>query len=103
MYPDISGHTIIAVLAGGMLLAVVGGIATLASRYVRRETTDAATASAAAHEQASRESWRMPPLHELPPPRLTLASRVWMAVLRGYLVIAVGLVVVKIVQMMVLK
>ncbi|WP_017774227.1 NRAMP family divalent metal transporter [Paraburkholderia kururiensis] len=103
MYPDISGHTIIAVLAGGTLLAVVGGIATIGLRYVRREAVDTATASATAHEQSSRDTWRMPPLHELPPPSVTLASRVWMAVLRGYLMIAVGLVVVKIVQMMLLK
>jgi hypothetical protein len=46
-----------------------------------------------------REAWRMPPLDELPPPRLTLATRVWMGALRGYLVLAVALVVVKVVQL----
>jgi len=41
----------------------------------------------------------MPPLDQLPPPNLTLTKRIWMGVLRGYLIVAVGLVVVKIVQM----
>jgi len=41
----------------------------------------------------------MPALSELPPARLTLVSRVWMVVLRGYLVIAAGLVLLRIVQL----
>ena len=45
----------------------------------------------------------MPPLDELPPPNLTLSKRVWMGVLRGYLMLAVGLVVVKVVQMTFMK
>jgi len=40
----------------------------------------------------------MPPLAELPKPHLTLPTRVWMLVLRAYLVVAVGLVVVRVVQ-----
>jgi hypothetical protein len=38
----------------------------------------------------------MPPLHELPPARLTLRNRIWMIVLRAYLVVAAGLVLVRI-------
>lgn len=34
---------------------------------------------------------------------MTLATRIWMGVLRGYLVVAVGLVIVKVVQMMLMK
>jgi hypothetical protein len=41
----------------------------------------------------------MPPLDQLPPARLPLASRVWMIVLRGYLVIAGGLVLFRIFQL----
>jgi len=47
----------------------------------------------------TRDTWRMPALDELPPPNLTLTKRIWMGVLRGYLIVAVGLVVVKVVQM----
>ena len=45
----------------------------------------------------------MPPLDTLEPQNMTVSTRVWMAVLRGYLVIAVGLVIVKVVQMTLLK
>jgi hypothetical protein len=34
----------------------------------------------------------------LPPPNLSLAKRVWMGVLRGYLVVAVVLVAVKVIR-----
>jgi hypothetical protein len=45
----------------------------------------------------------MPPLNELPAPRLTLSSRIWMGVLRGYLIVAVCLVIAKVVQMTLLR
>jgi hypothetical protein len=41
----------------------------------------------------------MPPLTELPPARLTTLSRTWLIVLRGYLVVAAGLVLVRIGQL----
>jgi hypothetical protein len=43
----------------------------------------------------------MPPLDRLPPPRLTLMEKVWMGVLRGYLVVAGGLVLVRIAQLVI--
>jgi hypothetical protein len=46
-----------------------------------------------------RDSWRMPPLADLPPSRLTAASRLWMFVLRGYVLLAGGLVLARIVQL----
>jgi len=49
--------------------------------------------------EAERLTWRMPPLSELPRPRWSPGRRLGMLALRGYLVIAVGLVVVKIVEL----
>ena len=46
---------------------------------------------------ADRTTWRMAPLDELPPARLTVLDRTWLIVLRGYLVIAAGLVLVRII------
>jgi Mn2+/Fe2+ NRAMP family transporter len=100
MYPDITGETILEVLAGGTLLAIVGYAATLGLRKLRRETADGEVQT---YPQGARDTWRMPPLDELPAPNLTLAKRVWMGVLRGYLLLAVGLVIVKVVQMTFLK
>ncbi|PQV44232.1 NRAMP family divalent metal transporter [Paraburkholderia sp. BL21I4N1] len=100
MYPDITGETIIEVLAGGTLMAVAGYAATL---VVRKRRLDAANGMARDTEPTyakdARDTWRMPPLEDLPAPQLTMSKRVWMGVLRGYLIVAVALVIVKVVQM----
>jgi hypothetical protein len=97
MYPDITGATILEVLAGGTLLAVVAAIAMLLLRK-RGVNAWADALSTSLQQKAPRDTWRMPPLTDLPPPNLTLSKRVWMGVLRGYLIVAVALVVVKVVQ-----
>jgi hypothetical protein len=43
--------------------------------------------------------WRMPPLDQLPPAQLTPLTRIWLGVLRGYLVVAGGLVLWRIVEL----
>ena len=53
----------------------------------------------AGRNRAGRATWRMPPLDELAPARISRASRAWMMVLRGYLVLAVGMVIVRVVQL----
>ena len=94
MYPDISGETIIDVLVGGTVLAIVGYAATVLLRRA-----GAATHAHAPVDRALRDTWRMPPLDTLEPQKMTLTTRIWMGVLRGYLVIAVGLVIFKVLQM----
>ncbi|TCK36503.1 NRAMP (natural resistance-associated macrophage protein)-like metal ion transporter [Paraburkholderia sp. BL8N3] len=96
MYPDIEGKSILEVLAGGTLLAVAGYATTAGIRKLRGETADNEVRT---YPKFARDTWRMPPLGELPPPNLTLTKRVWMGVLRGYLLVAVALVIVKVVQM----
>ncbi|WP_396332329.1 NRAMP family divalent metal transporter [Burkholderia anthina] len=96
MYPDISGEAIVDVLVGGTVLAIVGYLATVLIRRHKRVVEPGV-------DRALRDTWRMPPLDTLEPQKMTVATRVWMAVLRGYLVIAVGLVIVKVVQMTLLK
>jgi hypothetical protein len=100
MYPDIAGETILEILGGGSLLAVVGYAATLVIRKLRREPADSAAERVVqTYSKDAQNSWRMPALDELPAPNLTLTKRIWMGVLRGYLLLAVALVVVKVVQM----
>ncbi|QVN21176.1 NRAMP family divalent metal transporter [Burkholderia pyrrocinia] len=96
MYPDISGEAIVDVLVGGTVLAIAGYLATVLVRRHKRVVEPAL-------DRSLRDTWRMPPLDALEPQNMTLATRIWMAVLRGYLVIAVGLVIVKVVQMTLLK
>jgi len=95
-YPDMSGKTILWVLGGGTLLAVVGYTAVVVIRKLRREPAEAVLQI---YSKEERDAWRMPPLDELPAPNLTLSKRVWMGVLRSYLVVAVVLFIVKVVQM----
>ena len=45
------------------------------------------------------DNWRMPPLSELPPAQLSVLSRIWMIVLRGYLAVAAGLVLFRILRL----
>jgi NRAMP (natural resistance-associated macrophage protein)-like metal ion transporter len=92
LYPEINGETIIAVLVGGGLAALVlyltfGGI------------RPAAEAPIEPARRSLRSTWRMPPLVELPPRQLTRLNRVWLVVLRAYLIIAAGLVLVRIVTL----
>lgn len=96
LYPDISGEAIMDVLVGGTVLAIVGYLATVLLRRNNKVVEPGI-------DRALRDTWRMPPLDSLSPQHMTLATRIWMSAMRGYLVIAVGLVVVKVVQMTLLK
>jgi hypothetical protein len=88
LFPSIGGGQILALLIAGALFALV-----------------AATAIAIVGERGKmhinrslRATWRMPPLARLAPARLTPLNRMWLIVLRAYLVLAVVLVVVRVVQ-----
>jgi len=89
LFPELGGETIVAVLVGGSLVALViyialGGI---------RPTVEGAGEPSG---QSLRNTWRMPPLRELAPRQLTSLNRVWLFVLRAYLVVAGGLVLSRI-------
>ncbi|KVD04278.1 NRAMP family divalent metal transporter [Burkholderia ubonensis] len=96
MYPDISGDAIVDVLVGGTVFAIAGYLATVLIRRNKRVIEPGV-------DRSLRDTWRMPPLDTLEPQVMTLSTRIWMGVLRGYLVIAVGLVIVKVVQMMLIR
>jgi branched-subunit amino acid transport protein len=97
VYPDLSGETIVAMLIAGASASALGYAVI---RFMqRRENIGQQQAKDNGDAVVAREQWRMPPLDMLPPPRLSFSTRVWMGALRGYLAIAVGLVIVKVVQM----
>jgi len=98
VFPDISGETIVIALGGGTLLGIAGFAAFALLRRNRGETTTEENASGSAQTRASRVTWTMPPLDQLPPPKLSLSKRLWMGVLRAYLVAAVALVAFKVIQ-----
>ncbi|MCW2286540.1 hypothetical protein M2323_004337 [Rhodoblastus acidophilus] len=91
MLPDATDEeAILAILGGGDALTLVGTLAAFALR---------GKGEAVKVEPEVRACWRMPPLHKLPPARLSRASRLWMSVLRFYLVFAGGLVLYRIVML----
>lgn len=98
LVPDVPQDALIfGVLLGG------SGVALLVAGAVwfigHRRGSSTATVADKPIEQSSRPTWRMPPLTELPPARLSLASRVWMVVLRAYLLVASGLVLLRIISL----
>jgi NRAMP (natural resistance-associated macrophage protein)-like metal ion transporter len=95
LYPDISATVIVAILGGGAVLGLVGGAGVLLAR--RRAPGPADDAPRAT--EPDRATWRMPPLALLTRPPLSRGRRLGLTVLRGYLVIAAVLVVIRVVQL----
>ena len=84
LFPGISETTILAILGGGVLFTIVIAAALL---VIRREDRRVWT------DSFGQMIWRMPPLDQLAPPaHMTPLTRIWLAVLRGSLLIAGGLV-----------
>jgi NRAMP (natural resistance-associated macrophage protein)-like metal ion transporter len=105
VFPDIGGTAIAGILIGGGVLAVAvaAGVRLAEAGRVPTEASQHRIVSAESlrrdRDHRDRNTWRMPPLGELPPARLTTLNRIWLIVLRGYLVVAAGLVLVRIAQL----
>jgi Mn2+/Fe2+ NRAMP family transporter len=95
LFPDLDEKWIIGVLAGGAVLAIVTTILVKLSEVTAGQRRYNVLRPVA-HKL---DTWRMPPLDQLPPARLGRLSRIWMIVLRGYLIIAAGLVLFRILQL----
>jgi hypothetical protein len=91
--------TIVGILIGGSVFAIV---ITIGAKLLPGTWASVNARHSAASDQTlkhARDAWRMPPLEQLPPAPLTSLERVWLVVLRGYLVVAGGLVLVRIVML----
>ena len=87
LFPGMDARQIVAVLVGGALLGAAGGVvALIAARRRPRALPD----------RTGRSTWRMPALSTLSRPALSVGRRTGLAAMRGYLVISVVLVVVKV-------
>jgi Mn2+/Fe2+ NRAMP family transporter len=95
LFPDITEARILAVLIGGAAAACLVTVAVKA--YERRRAS--ANPTPEPLDASLRATWRMPPLGALAPARLTLLNRIWMIVLRAYLIVAAGLLLVKMAQL----
>jgi Mn2+/Fe2+ NRAMP family transporter len=95
VFPHVGTTAILSILGGGTALTVLGGLAFGVYRRLHpRSSTESSRP-----DPAERAAWRMPPLNVLARPRLSTGRRLGLTVLRGYLVLAVGMVVVRVVQL----
>ncbi|MPQ66814.1 MULTISPECIES: Nramp family divalent metal transporter [unclassified Pseudomonas] len=98
-FPDMSGETITDILIGGGVVGLVIAIA-VNVLHARKAVDEASlTDKTTTFTQEMMNSWRMPPLGQLKPMILSQRNRIWMGVLRGYLVVAMGMVIFKVVQL----
>jgi Mn2+/Fe2+ NRAMP family transporter len=96
LFPDAAtAQNILGILLGGGVAAAIVALVIMALSQSGGRT-DGATAESIA-PAVSPHTWRMPPLDSLPRAKLSLAAKTWMGALRLYLVVAGGLVLVRIV------
>jgi hypothetical protein len=87
LFPDLSERAILAILgAGAVFTVLVGGALVFSTKGD----------PALLLPRWKKERWHMPPLAALPPAAMTPLVRLWMVVLRVYLVVAGGLVLYRI-------
>jgi Mn2+/Fe2+ NRAMP family transporter len=105
LFPAITTRQIIALIVGCAAISVLAGVWMLARRRMAAAVTDldaelaeAAAGAAVRGIVADRAAWRMPPLSELGAPVLSRARKLGLAALRGYLAVAMIMVIVKIIE-----
>jgi len=99
LFPDMHAQWIVGILVGG---STIGILVTISAKLfeLSRRPADARVKPGRARQKIDvYDNWRMPSLGELPPAQLSAISRLWMIVLRGYLLVAGGLVLVRIFQL----
>ena len=95
LFPAMSGKTMVKMMIAGI---VIGSLTALSVRLF--EKPGSLEGSREAEIVAiPRDLWRMPPLDQLPPAKLSLSSRVWMIMLRSYLGVAGGLLLYKLIHL----
>jgi NRAMP (natural resistance-associated macrophage protein)-like metal ion transporter len=95
LFPGIDETEIAGILIGGSSVAILISIGVCLDQPPRVPTENIPASVPSTGER--RDTWRMPGLAELPPAQLTPLHRVWLIVLRAYLVVAAGLVLARIV------
>ncbi len=94
LFPNLGSGAIMGILAGGAAVFTAGGLGFLVYRRLQHAR------HAPVHtDRSGRDSWRMPPLALLAAPKLPAASRIGLTVLRSYLLIAMILVIVRVVEL----
>lgn len=91
LYPSITSSQIVSILLVGSVLAALAGLVVLIRHRPVPITPPV--------DRLTKLNWRMPPLAMLAKPTTSVARRVWLGVLRSYLLVATVLVVIRIIQL----
>ncbi|WP_136611451.1 Nramp family divalent metal transporter [Sinomonas albida] len=97
LFPGIDGGTILTILGGGAVLVILAALVFAAFRIRARALGQVTQAPAV--DRSERLTWRMPPIALLERPQLSLTRRVGLGVLWVYLIVAMILVIVRVVQL----
>ena len=93
LFPNISSQAIVAILAiGAVVAALVGVVLVVLGRRAKAGVVRVPV------EWYDRNTWRMPPLNRLARPPMSLQRKIGLFTLRGYLMVAFIMVVVKVVS-----
>ena len=108
VFPDLGSGAILAILGVGTAVSGLAGLGMAVQALLSRRTGAAAVPDVADEtgetapapvEVVDKATWRMPPLALLARPELSLARRAGLALMWVYLVMACGLVVVRVAQL----
>ncbi|GAC1571761.1 MAG: divalent metal cation transporter [Sphingomicrobium sp.] len=94
LYPDLGASVVLNILGVGAVITVLTGAVVLGLQHFHARASPTMPI-----DRRGRESWRMPPLALLAAPKLPLGSRIGLAVLRGYLLIAMIMVFFRVYQL----
>ncbi|MDE3208750.1 MAG: Nramp family divalent metal transporter [Pseudomonadota bacterium] len=98
LWPGLPGRLIIDILIGGGLI----GLTTVIALHVIRLRQEAEENPPAQPPIQTNEkqpyNWTMPALSELPPAKISGTSKTWMAILRLYLIVAIGMVIYMVIK-----
>jgi hypothetical protein len=98
-FPDISGARIVQILAFGVIAGIALGLGNMVVHVSRVKAKKLPIECAEKHTRHQLDAWRMPPLDTLQPAQLTASTRIWMGILRIYLLLAMVMVGYKVFQL----
>ena len=95
LFPGITDTHILGILGAGVVATVLSAIGV----KVYEKSHGIRPVTVVMHDKSMRSTWRMPPVSELAPAQISLLNRLWMIVLRAYLVVAAGMLIFKMFQL----
>lgn len=95
LFSEMTDVSILWIIVTGMIAAILLVIGVKRYEQSRRISKVAEKR----FDKTLRDTWRMPPVSKLPAAHFSLLNRLWMIVLRGYLVVATGILIFKMIQL----